>query len=406
MATLIGSGTTTLATYIPDLADAANIQTALKQLYYGTTAGTLSTTNGVYGALYTLYSGNPTLNGSVTVVGTVATPTVVLQGLTGIVNLTLASSPTGAQTLYIPLGGGTLLSTIGGTLTGRLSLLSPGSGSQGGLTIRAASSGTANAVLQFTNNAENTEWLNITATATSVNYNSLGTSHIFNGSVQVNSAKGLQVIASNGTAAPIKLAAGTNIGTPASGGIEYDGKVFYGTTDPGGAVSRNIISSTAVFVSSGYSRSNGSANTAYPIFGTNGYFSGAGTYEFEIVVGLGKTTSSHTISFSMVGNAGISSILYESEYINVASGGTPTSAFKVWSTSATATVISPTTSIGSGWFKIKGILTTTSIGTIVPSISLNSPWSNNPPLSVAGGSYWKMTPLGSSSFTSSGNFTA
>ena len=69
MATLLGTGTTTLATYIPDLTDTANIQTALKQLYYGTTAGTLSQTTGIYGALYTLYSGNPTLAGNVTIGG-------------------------------------------------------------------------------------------------------------------------------------------------------------------------------------------------------------------------------------------------------------------------------------------------------------------------------------------------
>lgn len=69
MATQIGSGSTLLATYIPDLTDTANVQTALKQLYYGTTGGTLSTTTGIYGALYTLYTGNPTLAGNVTITG-------------------------------------------------------------------------------------------------------------------------------------------------------------------------------------------------------------------------------------------------------------------------------------------------------------------------------------------------
>jgi len=63
MATQIGSGSTLLATYIPDLTDTANVQTALKQLYYGTTGGTLSTTTGIYGALYTLFSGSPTIGG-------------------------------------------------------------------------------------------------------------------------------------------------------------------------------------------------------------------------------------------------------------------------------------------------------------------------------------------------------
>lgn len=69
MATQIGSGTTTLATYIPDLTDVSDITVALKQMYYGTTAGTLSTTTGIYGALYTLYTGNPTLAGNVTITG-------------------------------------------------------------------------------------------------------------------------------------------------------------------------------------------------------------------------------------------------------------------------------------------------------------------------------------------------
>jgi len=83
MATQIGSGSTTLATYIPDLADTANIQTALKQLYYGTTGGTLSTTTGIYGALYTLYTGNPTLAGNVTITGT-----LTVNGTTTTVNST------------------------------------------------------------------------------------------------------------------------------------------------------------------------------------------------------------------------------------------------------------------------------------------------------------------------------
>lgn len=69
MATQIGSGTGVLATYLANLADTSNIETALKQLYYGTAGGTLSTSTGIYGALYTLFTGNPTLAGSVTITG-------------------------------------------------------------------------------------------------------------------------------------------------------------------------------------------------------------------------------------------------------------------------------------------------------------------------------------------------
>ena len=87
MATLIGSGSTLLATYIPDLSDAANIQTALKQLYYGTTAGTLSQNVGIYGALYTLYTGDPTLSGNPTINGNLTVGgTLIVNGTTTTIN--------------------------------------------------------------------------------------------------------------------------------------------------------------------------------------------------------------------------------------------------------------------------------------------------------------------------------
>jgi hypothetical protein len=56
------------APHIPDLSDAANIQTALKYLYYGST-GVAANSDGIYGALQRLYVGNPTLAGNVTITG-------------------------------------------------------------------------------------------------------------------------------------------------------------------------------------------------------------------------------------------------------------------------------------------------------------------------------------------------
>jgi hypothetical protein len=77
MATIVGTGSGTLASLIPDLSDTSNIQTALKQLYYGTSNGTASQTTGIYGALYTLYTGNPTLAGAVTMTGRLSVQNVV-----------------------------------------------------------------------------------------------------------------------------------------------------------------------------------------------------------------------------------------------------------------------------------------------------------------------------------------
>jgi hypothetical protein len=56
------------APHMPDLSEAANIQTALKYLYYGST-GIAANTDGIYGALQRLYVGDPTLAGNVTITG-------------------------------------------------------------------------------------------------------------------------------------------------------------------------------------------------------------------------------------------------------------------------------------------------------------------------------------------------
>jgi len=53
---------------MPNLTEVADIQTALKLLYFGST-GAAVTTDGIYGALHRLYVGNPTLAGSVTITG-------------------------------------------------------------------------------------------------------------------------------------------------------------------------------------------------------------------------------------------------------------------------------------------------------------------------------------------------
>ena len=83
MASSIGSTVASFgASFIPDLTDTADIQTALKLLYYGT-GGTLNNSNGIHGALYTLYTGNPTLAGSVTITGD-----LTVNGTTTTINVT------------------------------------------------------------------------------------------------------------------------------------------------------------------------------------------------------------------------------------------------------------------------------------------------------------------------------
>ena len=112
MASSIGSTIASFgASYIPDLSDTANIQTALKYLYYGST-GAANTSNGIYGALYTLFSGSPTFAGDVTITGN-----LTVNGSTTTVNSTIVTLDdkniellsTGTATDALADGGGLTL---------------------------------------------------------------------------------------------------------------------------------------------------------------------------------------------------------------------------------------------------------------------------------------------------------
>lgn len=73
------------APYISALGDAANIQDTINYLYYGSTK-TAQVTDGIYGALYKLYVGDPTLAGNVTITGN-----LTVNGTTTTINSTTIS---------------------------------------------------------------------------------------------------------------------------------------------------------------------------------------------------------------------------------------------------------------------------------------------------------------------------
>jgi hypothetical protein len=169
MATL-GTGSTVLATLMPELTDTANIQTAMKQLYYGTSDGTLSNTTGIYGALYILFTGNPTLAGNVTISGnlTVNGTTTTVNSNTLAVddkNLELGSVSSGVVsttgTIGTVSGAGPFTATITGMssttglIPGQVITATAGTGNFGSgvvsvVTIASSTSITISSTLTFT----------------------------------------------------------------------------------------------------------------------------------------------------------------------------------------------------------------------------------------------------------------
>lgn len=70
---------------MPELTEVADIQSALKYLYFGST-GSAAIGSGIYGALHRLYVGDPTLAGNVTITGT-----LTVNGTTTTINSTTIS---------------------------------------------------------------------------------------------------------------------------------------------------------------------------------------------------------------------------------------------------------------------------------------------------------------------------
>lgn len=92
------------SSYIPELSDTADIQAALKLLYYGQ-GGTASTTNGIYGSLSYLktsptFSGNVSVGGNLSVSGNLTAPNITGNtSLSGNLSITGNLSVTGTNTV-------------------------------------------------------------------------------------------------------------------------------------------------------------------------------------------------------------------------------------------------------------------------------------------------------------------
>lgn len=204
--------------------------------------------------------------------------------------------------------------------------------------------------------------------------------------------------------APINITSGTNLTTAAAGAMEYDGKVIYSTpnaSNRGVSPSVHYMALTADFTGT-------NVNTAQKIFNgsTNGAITlpGATSYEMEMVAHIHTTgTTSHTIGISFGGTATLTSIGYQVTVTNAATevlGSSQT----LWVTVATNTVLTTATATATHHsIMVKGVVRVNAGGTFIPQYQ----WSAAP--GVAGvtlaNSYIKLTPIGSNTVASVGNWS-
>lgn len=225
----------------------------------------------------------------------------------------------------------------------------------------------------------------------------------------------LVLAAGSGTVEPLTFQ--TNSATPVttSGAMDYDGVVFYQTSNTGAG--RALATHNYYYVSSAnyvpdYS-TNGSAQSMLGA-ATRGIIVPAGTtYEYELQVAVQHqfiTTGSLTGTFSIVNTtqtlSPVVSIIHTVDYgTNITSFATATTMSTVRTTGTV--LFMPSIASGSrfGIVKVKGILRVTGTGTtkIYPALSLSGIAGDNV-WTIASGLIFKMTPIGNGTVTTVGTW--
>ena len=203
--------------------------------------------------------------------------------------------------------------------------------------------------------------------------------------------------------APLKMTSGTNLTTAEAGAVEFDGKVFYGSAE---SSQRGIILAPQIqILTSNYTTATGTASTLKQTFNasTNGAITVAGsmTYEFECLLNLSSlSATSGSVGFGLAGTATYSRVQYIA-IANKTALAVQTASSHTFGTSAAYTIVTAANTTATAYVYVKGIVVIGAGGTIIPS----SGASIAAAYVVNAGSYFKLTPLGSNTLTTVGNWS-
>jgi hypothetical protein len=222
-------------------------------------------------------------------------------------------------------------------------------------------------------------------------------------STGVLTVKGLAAQAGTATRAPLDFTAGTNLTTPLSGAVEYDGKVSYFTHE---STNRGVIASEQFAVlTAPYTTALGTANTLKQTFNasTNGAVTVAGntTYFFECMLNISAmSATAGTLGFGFLGTATYSRVQYLA-IANKTALTVQTASSHTVGTAATNTVITASNTTTTAYAYVSGVLVIGAGGTIIPATSASIAAA----YVVAAGSYFRLRPVGSNTVTTVGNWS-
>jgi hypothetical protein len=186
--------------------------------------------------------------------------------------------------------------------------------------------------------------------------------------------------------------------TAAAGAIEYDGSCFYGSV---AASERGVVRTSQVVVllaANSLASQTGAQKAFFSTADSNGAITLAlGTYEFECKFALSSIAPTGQFGFALGGTAAITQAwtAYATQGAAAAAVGAAQMSFNT----APNTALAGSLTGAYGSAMIKGIIKVTSVGTVIPQISLGI--AATP--SVAVGSYFKIAPLSGASGTTDVN---
>jgi hypothetical protein len=214
--------------------------------------------------------------------------------------------------------------------------------------------------------------------------------------------------ANSATVTPIEFQAGALNTTSVAGGLEYDGKAFYGDV---AASQRGLIPTEAfIYVQAAITLLSQTAAQA-AFIGTGGVLTNGeitlpvGTYEFVAEFNIsGMSTTSGGFGFALgTANSAVIGAQSWSAYANKATLATPAAPQFSWNTTANIELATASTATV-GFARIEGTFTVTTAGSIIPELSFTTITGAPTPI-VGVGSYFKIWPLGTATVSSVGNWS-
>jgi hypothetical protein len=227
-----------------------------------------------------------------------------------------------------------------------------------------------------------------------------GTDYVSPSSSEAQTNKTITLAAGSTSVAPLRLTSGTNLTTPATGAVEYDGTVFYATA---AASTRQVVNAEQfITLTSTYTLTSQTAAQKLFNTSTNGAVTlPVGTYYFECLFTLSSmSASSGAFGWDLTaGTATISGISWAS-LGNKAALATAASPQSTVNTAANTTIVTATANTV-GWALIRGKARISVAGTVTPQVSLGVAAT-----AVVGvDSYFRIVPVGSNTVTNVGNWS-